>query len=185
MRISDRWTSVYPPWVGYEGLDDIPSQHKKQWYICISIYRCIYMYIYVNMSILESKRYPKLSKMIQKGTTRSQWTFQDTLGEQGRAKRSKKDAKRRTTVGPYFYQITSNHKKIASKKALKTQAWKYKKKYTKTMPKRMWKSLIFQLVGKTITFDSCWFYIWKTNDFIRKAPQIPTYSKTKLIHKHC
>ena len=53
--------------------------------------------------------------MSQNGTTMSQWTFQDTLGEQGRTKKSKNDAKIRTTVGPYFYQITCNFEGHISK----------------------------------------------------------------------
>ena len=47
------------------------------------------------------------------------------------------------------------------------------------MLKRMWKSLIFQLVGKTITFDSCWFYIGKYYDFMQESSPNPYIFKNK------
>ena len=39
--------------------------------------------------------------------------------------------------------------------------------------------MIFQLVGKTITFDSCWFYIGKYYDFMQESSPNPYIFKNK------
>ena len=111
MRISDRWTSVYPPWVGYEGLDDIPSQHKKQWYICISIYRyiCIYMKICPFWNPKGIQNGPKWSKREPQGANEPSKTPLVSRVEQKDRKMTPKDVQLWVHISTKSLVITKNN----------------------------------------------------------------------------